>query len=69
MTDRKLTVWARVQVTVEVPVGPWPANATFEEVCKTAVREGPEVVATQLRTHGRVIGEPKVEIVMAKEGT
>lgn len=55
----KQTVYAVMQVTVEIPVQPSSADETFAQMFDAAKREADDILRTHLSlSHFKVVGEP-----------
>lgn len=59
---------ARIQVTLDVPISDqWNDGTDIAEVRKRAVQSGLEKLHDILRNAARVVGEPKVTIVLVED--
>lgn len=59
---------ARIQVTLDVPISDtWEAGADILQIRKQAVESGLEKLRDILRGTARLVGEPKVTIVLVED--
>lgn len=59
---------ARIQVTLDVPVSDqWTDGTDIAQIREQAVRSGLEKLRDVLRNSARVVGEPKVTIVLVED--
>jgi hypothetical protein len=63
-----MSVKVTVKCEIEIPIGLWNINSTFEELAKIAKKEGLEKLHKLVRDiGGRVIGEPKPVMTVMEE--
>jgi hypothetical protein len=64
----KVSAHASIQVCVQIPVGTWDAQATFESLNEQVKREGLQILRDLLKQkQGVIVGEPTMRIVMINE--
>ncbi len=65
----KGSIKARVQCTIEIPVGTWSGGTTdLDQLTEQVRKEGADKIIKLVATeHGRMIGSPRVMFVVLEE--